>query len=105
MSRRHQLILDQYYPYSKLFLTVPNIRVKRLDENHKTVHIIDIEGYKRFVDETFKILSAKNKKKIFVPISTRFTLKQLDELIEHYLKNEHYNYWFDFEGRSIAKTL
>jgi hypothetical protein len=93
---------DQYYPYSKLFLTVPNIRTKRLVDK-KTVHIIDIEGYKRFVDETYKILNDKNKKKIFVPISTRFTLGQLDNLIEHYLKQEHYNYWFDFEGRSISE--
>jgi hypothetical protein len=94
---------DQYYPYSKLFLTVPNIRLKRVGEDKKTVHIIDIDGYKKFVDETYKILNDKNGKKIFVPISTRFTLKQLDELIEHYLKHEHYNFWFDFEGRSISE--
>jgi len=95
---------NQYYPYSKLFLTVPNIRIKRLDENNKTVRIIDLESYKRFVDESFKILNDKNNKPIFVPISMKFTMGQLTDLIEHYLKQDRYNYWFDFEGRSINEN-
>lgn len=95
---------NQYYPYSKLFLTVPNIRIKRVDENNKTVRIIDFESYKKFVDETYKILNDKNNKPIFVPISMKFTMGQLTELIEHYLKQDRYNYWFDFEGRSINEN-
>jgi hypothetical protein len=95
---------NQYYPYSKLFMTVPNIRVKRLDENNKTVRIIDLNGYKRFVDESYKILNDKNNKPIFVPISMKFTMGQLTDLIEHYLKQERYYFWFDFEGRSINEN-
>jgi len=90
---------NQYYPYSKLFLTVPNIRVKTLKDN-----IIDLQSYTKFVDETYKILNDKNNKPIFVPISMKFTIGQLTGLMEHYLKHDRFYYWFDFEGRSINEN-
>ncbi|MDR2707452.1 MAG: hypothetical protein LBB87_01725 [Nitrososphaerota archaeon] len=90
---------NQYYPYSKLFLTVPNIRVKTLKAN-----IIDLQSYTRFVDETYKILNDKNNKPIFVPVSMKFTIGQLTGLMEHYLKHDRFYYWFDFEGRSINEN-
>jgi len=95
---------DYYYAYSKLFLTVPNIRIKRRNKDKKTVRIIDLEDYKRFVDETYQLLDDKNNKQIFVPISMKFTSRQLTELLEHYLNQDYLNYWFDFEGRSISEN-
>jgi len=80
-----------YYPYSKLFLTIPNIRVKTLKDN-----IIDLQSYTKFVDETYKILNDKNNRPIFVPISMKFTIGQLTGLMEHYLKRDRFYYWFDF---------
>lgn len=94
---------DQYYPYSKLILTVPNIRVKRII-NKKTVEIINLDNYIKFVDSAFKILNDKNNKPIFVPVSMRMGIRKLSELIEHYLKEEHYYYWFDFEGQPINEN-
>lgn len=91
---------NQYYPYSHLFLTVPNIRLTKTVDK-KTVQIIDFESYVKFVDSAFKILNDKNNKPIFVPVSMRMGIKKLTELIQHYLKEEHYYYWFDFEGQPI----
>lgn len=91
---------DLYYPYSKMIVTVPNIRLKRT-VNKKTLDIIDLDNYMNFVDSAFKILNDKNNKPIFVPISMRMGIRKLNELIEHYLKEEYYCYWFDFEGRPI----
>jgi hypothetical protein len=91
---------DLYYPYSKMIVTVPNIRLKRT-VNKKTLDIIDLNNYMNFVDSAFKILNDKNNKPIFVPISMRMGIRKLSELIEHYLKEEYYCYWFDFEGHPI----
>lgn len=96
-----------YYPYSKLFMTVPNIRTKKfvkVGKSTKPVKIIDLAGYEQFVDETYKILNDKNNKPIFVPISMKLNTHELTELIEHYLKYDRYYYWFDFEGRSINES-
>ena len=94
---------NQYYPYSKLLLTVPNVRVYKTI-NKKRVRVIDFENYVRFVDESYKILNDKNNKPIFVPISMKMGLKELTQLIEHYLKMQRYNLWFDFEGRPINEN-
>lgn len=94
---------DQYYPYSKLLLTVPNVRLRKTS-NGKKVDIIDIEAYKRFVDGSFKLLNDKNNKPIFVPVSMRMSQSGLSELINHYLKKEYYCYWFDFESQPINET-
>lgn len=91
---------NQYYPYSRFILTVPNIRIRRTVYK-KAVQIIDFDNYRKFVDSAFKILNDKNNKPIFVPISMRMGIRKLSELIEHYLKEEYYYYWFDFEGQPI----
>jgi hypothetical protein len=91
---------NQYYPYSRFILTVPNIRIRRI-VNKKVVQIIDLDKYVKFVDAAFKILNDKNNKPIFVPVSMRMGIRKLTELIEHYLKEQHYYYWFDFEGQPI----
>jgi hypothetical protein len=93
---------NQYYPYSRLILTVPNIRIRRTVFK-KVVPIIGFEDYIRFVDAAFKILNDKNNKPIFVPVSMRMGIRKLTELIEHYLKEEHYYFWFDFEGQPISE--
>lgn len=96
-----------YYPYSKLFMTVPNIRTKKsvkVGKSTKPVKIIGLTDYEKFVDETYKILNDKNNKPIFVPISMKFNTQELTELINHYLKCDRYYYWFDFEGRAINES-
>jgi hypothetical protein len=92
---------NQYYPYSRLILTVPNIRIKRYFRK-EPVQVIDFDNYIKFVDSAFDILDEKNNKPIFVPVSMRMGMRKLTELIEHYLKEERYYYWFDFEGKSIS---
>ncbi|WGM89492.1 MAG: hypothetical protein IAX21_06005 [Candidatus Bathyarchaeota archaeon] len=94
---------DQYYPYSKLILTVPNIKLKKTFDN-KTQDIINLDSYLRFVDSVFEILNNKNCKPIFVPISMRMGIRKLNELMQHYLKKEYYYYWFDFESQPINET-
>jgi len=104
----------RYYDYSKLFISIPNIRITRMyytditDEKTgkiKTTEekeiIIDVDKYIEFVDSVFSILKTKNNKPIFVPISLRMSFQDLDKLIDHYLKKEYYYYWFDFEGKAI----
>lgn len=91
---------NQYYPYSRFILTVPNIRIRRTIKK-KVVQIIDFDNYVKFVDSAFKILNDKNNKPVFVPVSMRMGIRKLTELIEHYLREQHYYYWFDFEGQPI----
>ncbi|MHC3128661.1 MAG: hypothetical protein IBV52_01105 [Candidatus Bathyarchaeota archaeon] len=91
---------DQYYPYSKLIVTVPNIRLKKRVEK-KTLEIINLDNYIKFVDSVFEILNSKNNKPIFVPVSMRMGIRKLSELIRHYLKKEYYYFWFDFESQPI----
>jgi hypothetical protein len=91
---------NQYYPYCHFILTVPNIRIRRT-VNKKSIQIIDLDNYMKFVDSAFEILNDKNNKHIFVPVSMRMGIRKLTELMEHYLKEEYYYYWFDFEGQPI----
>jgi hypothetical protein len=88
---------DMYYGFSNPFLFVPNLKIKNNEGP-----MVDIESYLRFTDEVFDILNSKNSKPIFVPISIRMTGKEQDTLIEHYVKKEYFNYWFDFEGKSMT---
>lgn len=94
---------NQYYPYSRFILTVPNIRIRRTIKK-KVVSIIDFDSYVKFIDSAFQILNDKNNKPIFVPVSMRMGIRKISDLIEHYLKEEYYNYWFDFEGHPINQN-
>lgn len=97
---------DLYYQYPKLFVSVPNIRTKRVyTEPYRKEIIIDVKGYIKFVDEAYEILNDKNNKPIFVPISLRMSQHDINTLINHYLKKEYYYYWFDFEGNSINENI
>lgn len=97
--------LDQYYGFSKLFVSVPNIRTVVISSNpYKKENIIDVSNYIKFVDSAYSILRMKNNKPIFVPISLRMSLHDLDLLVEHYLKKEYYYHWFDFEGKPINEN-
>lgn len=91
---------NQYYPYSRFILTVPNVTIYRIF-NKKRVRIINFDSYVKFVDSTFQILNDKNNKHIFVPVSMKMGMREISDLVEHYLNKEYYNYWFDFEGRPI----
>lgn len=103
---------DRYHAYSDLFLTIPNIRtvkgvrVKGPDGKEKTVKktMVDTHDYITFVELSYNYLNTKNNKPIFVPISLRMKLGQIKELVGHYLKNEHYYYWVDFDAKSINQN-
>jgi hypothetical protein len=93
---------DTYYPYPHLFLTVPNVKLKKAIKGGKLIEIISFEDYIRYVDTAYKNLDDKNNKQIFVPIPMRHLgVRKLADLVRHYLKTERYNYWFDFDGQSI----
>ena len=92
---------DHYYQFSKLLVSVPNIRTTKQPPKGKQQIIIDLKNYQKFVDESHHILNTKNNKPIFVPISLRFSIQDLAKLISYYLKKEYFYYWIDFEGKAI----
>ena len=95
---------DLYYQYARLFVSVPNVRWRKVHtQPYRAEKIIDNNGYIKFVDETYSLLNTKNNKPIFVPISLKMQLKSIDTLIAHYLKKEYYYYWIDFEGASVSE--
>ena len=97
--------LDYYYQHSKPFLFIPNIKKNRVfSKPNRGETIIDVKDYLNFVDSTYRILDTKNNKPIFVPVSLRMSVKDIELLAEHYLKKECFYYWFDFEGKSINET-
>ena len=88
--------LDYYYSYSNFFLTVPNIRTKKwvMKTENSPSHVVEVanrEDYIKSVDLFYDILSAKNKKPIFVPVSVRMSAQDLDELLNHYVKRERFD--------------
>jgi hypothetical protein len=92
---------NYYYPYARFILTVPSVKMK-ITVNKKPVQIISFEDYMRFVDSAYKILDGKNNKPIFVPISMKYLgIRKLTELVQHYMKQGYYYYWFDFEGQPV----
>ncbi|MCL4376239.1 hypothetical protein M1558_01980 [Candidatus Parvarchaeota archaeon] len=94
--------LDNYYSYSNLMLSIPNIKITKYNEKTKTIEkIINLNNYKTFVDFAYENLETKNNKPIFVPISLRLSQKELQELINYYIKKERFYYWVDFEGKAI----
>jgi hypothetical protein len=105
--------LNYYYEHSDV-LFVPNIRTNRTKkiqnpentEKQKTVteKIIDYESYVKFVDEIVQILNYRNNKPIFVPLSLRFSIQDIGNLAENYLKKEYFNIWVDFEAQNLSKA-
>lgn len=102
--------LRYYYEFSKNFIFIPNIRKHKIpfdkDKPHirTLVDIIPLEEYIKFVDETHDFFSSKNSKPIFVPISLKLSMPELEQLIEHYMKNERFYYWVDFEGTPLSEV-
>ena len=104
--------LDYYHEHASI-LFVPNIRVWRTIEikqedgrsKRQRVWIIDVDEYLRFVDDAVEILSYKNSKPIFVPMSLKFQSKEkLNRIVSHYLRREYFNIWIDFEGGALSKN-
>lgn len=97
--------LDIYHQHSNFILTVPNIRMHKFssDPNRPKERIViaTIEDYKTAISAMHDRLSEKNHKPVFVPLSLRMSMRDLDALLDHYLKHDYLYYWFDFEGRSI----
>jgi hypothetical protein len=87
---------DYYHSYSKDFLFVPNIK---LDVRKR--RIISLEDYIKYIDETYRILNNRNGKPLFIPVSLKLSLPELDILLNHCIENEYFYFWFDFEGKPI----
>ncbi|MFH1802024.1 MAG: hypothetical protein ABH864_01075 [archaeon] len=93
-----------YYSYSKDMVLIPNVLKERTpyDEEGKALSketIINLLDYKKYVDETYEIFNAMNNKPLFVPLSIRFDIGEIGDLLEHYLKKEYFYIWIDFEGK------
>lgn len=93
-----------YYSYSKNVILIPNILkhytpYDREGRSSKTKQeIISLQEYIKFVDEMYDFFENMNNKPIFVPISLKFTITEIKELLEHYIKKEHFYFWIDFES-------
>ncbi len=86
--------LEYQYSHSENIIMVPNITKK----------VISLEDYLKFVDYCYNFFKSRNSKPIFVPISMRSSMPEINSIIEHYTKNEYYYIWFDFEGKPINKN-
>ncbi len=86
-----------YYQFSDTILLVPNIKLEKEGKQ-----IISIEEYLRYIEEAYSILNRKNHKKIFVPLSLRFGMNDIENLARKYEKNDFFNIWIDFEGSSVG---
>lgn len=104
---------DRYHEFSNPLLTVPNIKIeksiveKRPGKRDKIIktRIMSIDDYIKFIDSAYEYLDKKNNKHIFVPISLRFSLGEINRLLNHYIKKEHYYYWVDFEARPVYQPI
>jgi len=96
-----------YQTYSESCLLVPNIKVYRMvnEASGKRVKqvIATIDEFIDLVDTMYNILEYRNNKPIFVPFSLRFSMSDIDKLVEHYVKKEYYNVWIDFEGGAVTE--
>lgn len=94
--------LDYYYTYSTLLTSVPNLKISKFNPQTKKKEIkVNVEEYTKFTDFSYQILKTKNNKPIFLPISLKFSQQDLLKILEHYVKEEQFYYWIDFEGRPI----
>ena len=100
-----------YYNFSKTFLFVPNVkateiiygigktgRKKKIDEKP----IITIEDYIDFVNESYTILNERNTKPIFLPLSLKFPIEDMQKLIREYIFKDYLHVWIDFEGEKTT---
>ncbi|MFH1452176.1 MAG: hypothetical protein ABIF88_03315 [archaeon] len=97
--------LHYYYSFSKNILLIPNVTTHYtpLDDEGKwvaknKVQIIALKEYIRLVDELYEFFEQMNNKPLFVPISLKFSIEEIKELIEYSLKKERYYFWIDFES-------
>ena len=58
--------------------------------------------YLKYVKEAYQILDHKNNKSIFVPLSLRLNIPDIEKLAKEYVKNEYFNIWIDFEGSATT---
>lgn len=93
---------DLYYEHSQFLVSVPNIRLQKLHEEPKSA--IAVEKYLKFVDAVFDVLDTKNNKPIFVPISLRTSVRDIETICNYYLARDHLNFWIDFEGKAVNGT-
>ena len=100
-----ETFFDLYHGYSNFWLFVPNVKPKKylpVSENkRKLTNILDVQNYINFVKTIFEILDYKNSKPIFVPISLKFGIRNIREILSYYLKKEYFYIWVDFERSSV----
>lgn len=95
-----------YYTYSPSVLLVPNVKITRTiveGRRKKQIDIMKSDEYLKYVDESVEMLSYRNKKPIFVPLSLRFSIGSIGKIASHYARKGYTNIWIDFEGNSVSK--
>jgi hypothetical protein len=94
--------LDYYYNFSDTAAMVPNVDILRNIYEGKRYsgieRVINLEDYMRYVDEAYQILDYKNKKPIFVPLSLKMDMTEVNELSAFYAKKRYLDVWVDFQG-------
>jgi len=102
---------DYYYEFSKTMLLVPNIQATKnvYKTNSKgtlqkigETPLIDFEKYLNFVDTIYRVIGYRNRKPIFVPLSLKLDINDVQTLANEYLKREYFNVWIDFEGATAT---
>lgn len=99
--------LAYYYYYSPLMLLIPNVIVQKtieIEKKKQNINIMSSKEYLNYVDMAFNFLADRNKKPVFVPLSLRFSMKELRDIALHYVEKQYVNIWIDFEGTSLNKN-
>jgi len=99
--------LMYYQTYSTSVLLVPNIKIhcmtkEPIGKRRKEI-IATINDFIDLVDTMYNILDYRTNKPIFVPLSLRFSMADIDRLADHYIDKEYYNIWIDFEGGAVTE--
>lgn len=102
---------DYYYSHSDTALFIPNINVEKNiyeempNGNLKKIgveRIIKPDEFKKFVKESYEILSFKNNKPIFVPLPLKYDMNTITDLANFFLDNDYFNIWFDYQSSPVT---
>ena len=100
-----ETFLQNLYAYSEGMVFVPDIAMRKVQ---KVAHRVPgmtvtctVDDYLNIVTNFTDILSARNKKPIFLPIQPTFTSKAIEKILTHYREKGFSNIWIDFTGGEV----
>jgi hypothetical protein len=94
-------ILHIYHGRSDLLL-IPNLKVKRYDEQRRSEFQVQEDEFRRYVDMAYEILNFRNSKPIFVPVPLKYGLRRFQSFLSEYLAKGYRYFWLDFEGSNTT---